>query len=253
VSLELRYPDGTVAEHPDGATGLQVAEAIGPGLARSAVAVKLNGELRDLRRPIDQSGDFAVITLETEEGLDILRHSSAHVLAQAVLDLFAGSTFAIGPAIEDGFYYDFKVDRPFTPEDLQRVEGRMREIVTEDQPFAREAISREEALRVFAGHPFKTEIIESVEPSEVTPGEDVTVYRNLDFVDLCRGPHLPSTGRIPALKLLRSSGAYWRGDEHRDQLQRIYGTSWPSAKQLEAYLNRLEEAEKRDHRRLGRQ
>ena len=251
MSLELRYPDGTVAEHPDGATGLQVAEAIGPGLARSAVAVKLNGELRDLRRPIDQSGDFAVITLETEEGLDILRHSSAHVLAQAVLDLFAGSTFAIGPAIEDGFYYDFKVDRPFTPEDLQRVEGRMREIVTEDQPFAREAISREEALRVFAGHPFKTEIIESVEPSEVTPGEDVTVYRNLDFVDLCRGPHLPSTGRIPALKLLRSSGAYWRGDEHRDQLQRIYGTSWPSAKQLEAYLNRLEEAEKRDHRRLG--
>ena len=251
MSLELRYPDGTVFEHPDGVTGLQVAESIGPGLARSAVAVKLNGELRDLSRPLDESGDFAVITLDGDEGLDVLRHSSAHVLAQAVLDLFEGSTFAIGPAIEDGFYYDFKVDEPFTPDDLERIEARMKEIIAEDQPFEREALSRSDALALFAEHPFKTEIIESVEPSEVTPGEDVTVYRNIDFVDLCRGPHLPSTGRIPSVKLLRSSGAYWRGDEKRDQLQRIYGTAWPSAKDLDAYLTQLEEAEKRDHRRLG--
>jgi threonyl-tRNA synthetase len=251
VSLELRYPDGQVVQHPDGVTGLQVAESIGPRLAKSAVAVKLNGELRDLNRALDSSGDFSVITLATDEGLDVLRHSSAHVLAQAVLDLFDDATFAIGPAIEDGFYYDFKVEEPFTPDDLERIEKRMGEIIHEDQPFEREAVSAEEALRLFARHPFKTEIIQSVEPSEVTPGEEVTVYRNRAFVDLCRGPHLPSTGRIPAVKLLRSSGAYWRGDDSRDQLQRIYGTAWPSAKELDEYLTRLEEAEKRDHRRLG--
>ncbi|MGH8913869.1 MAG: threonine--tRNA ligase [Acidimicrobiia bacterium] len=251
MSLELRYPDGKVVEHSDGATGLQVAESIGPRLAKSAVAVKLNGELRDLDRPLDQDGDFAVITLDTDEGLDVLRHSSAHVLAQAVLDVVEGSTFAIGPAITDGFYYDFKVPEPFTPEDLERIEARMREIIAEDQPFEREAMSRAQALKLFESHPFKVEIIQSVEPSEVTPGEDVTVYRNLGFVDLCRGPHLPSTGRIPTVRLLRSSGAYWRGDENRDQLQRIYGTAWPSAKGLEDYLTRLEEAERRDHRRLG--
>ena len=238
-------------EHPDGVTGRGVAASIGPRLASAAVAVTLNGELRDLDRPLDQSGEFAVITLDSDEGLDILRHSSAHVLAQAVLDLYEGSTFAIGPAIEDGFYYDFKVDEPFTPEDLERIQSRMKAIIDEDQPFERVALSRDEAISMFTSHPFKTEIIESVEPSEVTPGEDVTVYKNLDFVDLCRGPHLPSTGRIPAVKLLGSSGAYWRGDEKRDQLQRIYGTAWPSAKDLDAYLTRLEEAEKRDHRRLG--
>jgi threonyl-tRNA synthetase len=251
VSLELRYPDGKVVEHPDGLTGLQVAESIGPRLAKSAVAYRVNGELRDLSRTVDKSGDFSVITLDSAEGLDVLRHSSAHVLAQAVLDLFEDATFAIGPAIEDGFYYDFRVPEPFTPDDLGKIERRMQEIIGEDQPFARESISRDEALALFADHPFKTEIIESVEPSEVSAGGEVTVYRNLGFVDLCRGPHLPSTGRIPAVRLLRSSGAYWRGDEKRDQLQRIYGTSWASNKDLEAYLHRLEEAEKRDHRRLG--
>ena len=251
MPLELRYPDGTTVEHPDGVTGAQVAESIGPRLAGAAVAVELDGEPRDLNRPLDRGGDFTVITLDTDEGLDILRHSSAHVLAQAVLDLFEGSTFAIGPAIEDGFYYDFRVADPFTPEDLERIESRMKAIIDEDQPFERVAISRDEALDMFASHPYKTEIIDAVEPSEVTPGEDVTVYRNLGFVDLCRGPHLPSTGRIPAVKLLRSSGAYWRGDEKRDQLQRIYGTAWPSSKDLDVYLTRLEEAEKRDHRRLG--
>ncbi len=251
MSLELRYPDGKIVEHPDGVTGLQVAESIGPRLAKAAVAVTIDGELRDLDRPIEAGGEFAVVTLDTDEGLDVLRHSSAHVLAQAVLDLFDGATFAIGPAIEDGFYYDFKVEEPFTPDDLERIEKRMVEIINEDQPFQREALSREEATTLFASHPFKTEIIQSVEPSEVNPGEEVTVYRNRDFVDLCRGPHLPSTGRIPAVKLLRSSGAYWRGDDKRDQLQRIYGTSWPSTKALDEFLTRLAEAEKRDHRRLG--
>jgi threonyl-tRNA synthetase len=251
VPIELRYPDGKVVEHADGSTALDVAESIGARLAKAAVAAKLNGDLVDLSRPIIENGDFAVVTLDSPEGLDVLRHSSAHVLAQAVLGLFDESTFAIGPAIEDGFYYDFKVDRPFTPEDLEQIEQRMREIIAADQPFTREAVSRDEALEIFSRHQFKKEIIEGVDPGEGAAGEQVTLYRNLDFVDLCRGPHLPSTGRIPAIKLLRSSGAYWRGDENREQLQRIYGTSWPSNAQLEDHLTRLEEAEKRDHRKLG--
>jgi threonyl-tRNA synthetase len=239
----------------EGATGLDGAKAIGPGLARAAVAVKVDGEQRDLSRPIEAGADgvveFEVITLDSPEGLHILRHSSAHVLAQAVLDLYPGATFAIGPPIEDGFYNDFEVPTPFTPDDLEKIEARMAEIVAEDQPFAREAMSREEALELFADHKFKVEIIESVDPSEMAGGELVTAYRNLGFVDLCRGPHLPTTGRIPSFKLLRSSGAYWRGDQEREQLQRVYGTAWPSKAELDQYLHRLEEADKRDHRRLG--
>lgn len=237
--------------HPEGVTGMDVASSIGPGLARAAVAVKVNGSLLDLSRPIDEGGDFEVITLDSREGLDILRHSSAHVLAQAVLDLYPGATFAIGPPIEDGFYYDFEVSDPFTPEDLEKIQKRMDEIIAEDQPFVREAMDRDAALDLFGDHKFKVEIIENVDSSEVTAGEEVTVYRNNGFVDLCRGPHVPSTGRIPAVKLLRTSGAYWRGDENLEQLQRVYGTAWPSNKELEEYLHRLEEAEKRDHRKLG--
>ncbi len=251
MPVELRYPDGKAVGHPDGVTAGEVAASIGPGLARAAVAAKLNGNLIDLTRPIEEDGDFSVITLDSPEGLDVLRHSSAHVLAQAVLGLFDGSTFAIGPAIDDGFYYDFKVDSPFTPEDLEQIEARMEEIIAADQPFVREALSRDQALDLFEGHPFKREIIESVDPDQVAGGDEVTVYRNLEFVDLCRGPHLPSTGRIRAVRLLRSSGAYWRGDESRDQLQRIYGTAWATPTQLEEHLARIEEAEKRDHRRLG--
>jgi threonyl-tRNA synthetase len=251
VPVDLRYPDGTVVSHPDGITGLEVARSIGPRLADAAVAVKVGGRLLDLSTPIAESGDFAVITLADREGLDILRHSSAHVMAQAVLSEFPGSTFAIGPAIEDGFYYDFAVAEPFTPDDLDRIEARMHQIIAEDQPFERVALSREKALEVFADHRFKVEIIAGVEPSEVGSGDEVTAYRNRDFIDLCRGPHLPSTGRIPAVKITRGSGAYWRGDENREQLQRIYGTAWASAADLEAYLHRLEEAERRDHRRLG--
>lgn len=251
MPVDLQYPDGTVVAHPDGVTGHEVARSIGPGLAKAAVAVSVNGTLQDLATPIDSPGEFAVITLDSPEGLDILRHSSAHVLAQAVLDLFPSATFAIGPPIEDGFYYDFAVDEPFTPEDLERISARVAEIIDEDQPFQREVMTVEEALSVFADHRFKVEIIESVDATEVASADAVTAYRNLDFVDLCRGPHLPTTGRIPAIKLLRSSGAYWRGDEANEQLQRIYGTAWASKGDLDAYLDRLEEAAKRDHRKLG--
>ena len=232
-------------------TGAEVASQIGPGLARAAIAVKVDGAELDLSRPIEMDGDFEVITLTSPEGLHILRHSTAHVMAQAVLDLFPGSTFAIGPPIEDGFYYDFEVSEPFTPNDLDMIEKRMQEIVAGDQPFERVEMTRTEALSVFAEHKFKVEIIENVDPSEVSTDDEVSAYRNLDFIDLCRGPHLPSTGRIPAFKLLRSSGAYWRGDQEREQLQRIYGTAWGSKGDLDAYLHRLEEAEKRDHRKLG--
>lgn len=249
--MDLRLPDQKVLTHDVGVTGAEVARDIGPGLARAAVAVRVDDVQLDLSRPIEAGGDFAVITLDSLEGLHILRHSAAHVMAQAVLDLFPGSTFAIGPPIEDGFYYDFEVAEPFTPDDLDRIEARMTEIISEDQPFERVAMGRSEALQIFGDHKFKVEIIENVDATEVGAGDHVTAYKNLDFIDLCRGPHLPSTGRIPAFKVLRSSGAYWRGDQDREQLQRIYGTAWASKSDLEAYLNRLEEAETRDHRRLG--
>lgn len=251
MALEIRFPDGSTHSFPEGTTGLQVAEWIGPGLARAAVAVKLNGTLLDLTRPLPSGGELEIVTGESDEGRRILRHSAAHVLAQAVLRLYEGATFAIGPPIEDGFYYDFDIGRPFTPEDLVRIEEEMEQIIEADQPFVREEISRDRALELFRNHPYKREIIESVEQSEVEAGSRVTVYRNDGFVDLCRGPHVPSTGRIKAFKLLRSAGAYWRGDEKRPQLQRIYGTAWESKKALGAYLHRLEEAERRDHRRLG--
>jgi threonyl-tRNA synthetase len=251
VSIEIRLPDGSVVEHPEGSTGLDVAEAIGSRLAKAAVAVRLDGEWLDLSRPLPHGGSIEIITQNTEDGRSVLRHSAAHVLAQAVLDLYDEATFAIGPAITDGFYYDFKVDEPFTPDDLERIETRMAEIIAADQPFVREAMGRDQALELFADHEFKCEIIETVEPGEVPAGDEVTVYRNNGFVDLCRGPHVPSTGRLEAVKLLRIAGAYWRGDEANPQLQRIYGTAWESKKELEAYLHRLEEAERRDHRRLG--
>lgn len=238
-------------EHPDGVSGHDVAARIGERLARAAVAVKLDGELLDLERPLPHGGAIEIVTENTDEGRAILRHSAAHVMAQAVLTLHEGATFAIGPPITDGFYYDFDIGRPFTPEDLEAIEAKMAEIIEADQPFVREAMSQAKALEVFADHKFKREIIESVEPSEVPDGETVTVYRNNGFVDLCRGPHVPSTGRLKAVKLLRSAGAYWRGDEANPQLQRIYGTAWESKKALEEHLHRLEEAERRDHRKLG--
>jgi threonyl-tRNA synthetase len=251
VALRLELPDGSMREYDDGTTGLDVARSIGPRLAEAAVAVRLDGRLLDLTRPLPDGGRLEIVTETGEDGRSVLRHSAAHIMAQAVLDLHPGATFAIGPAIEDGFYYDFDIGRPFTPEDLDQVEGRMREIVAADQAFVRQEMSRDEALQAFATHPFKLEIIEGVEPTEVEGADAVTVYRNDEFVDLCRGPHLPSTGRLKAFALLRSAGAYWRGDERRPQLQRIYGTAWESKQALDAYLERLSEAERRDHRRLG--
>lgn len=251
MPIEIQLPDGSIVEHEDGASGLDVAERIGSRLAQAAVAVKLDGVWLDLDRPLPAGGSIEIVTENTDDGRSVLRHSAAHVLAQAVLELFEDATFAIGPAITDGFYYDFSVDRPFTPDDIIAIEAKMDEIIASDQPFVREAMSRDEALEVFSAHQFKREIIENVDPSEVPAGEEVTAYRNDGFIDLCRGPHVPSTGRLKAVKLLRIAGAYWRGDEKNPQLQRIYGTAWESKKELEAHLHRLEEAERRDHRKLG--
>ena len=253
MSLQLTFPDGSIREYPDGVTGDEVAASIGPRLAKAAVAAKLDGAFVDLDRPIPSDGSFAVITDTTEEGRHVLRHSAAHVMAQAVLDLYPGAKFAIGPPITDGFYYDFDIGRPFDPDDLEAIEVRMAEIIAEDQPFEREVLTVPEALEVFSDQPFKTEIIQGVDEDEGAGGSEVTVYRNREFVDLCRGPHVASTGKLKAVKLMRTSGAYWRGDEHNPQLQRIYGTAWESPKELEAYLFRLEEAERRDHRRLGQE
>ena len=251
MTIQLIFPDGSVHEHPEGVSGLDVASSIGARLAKAAVAVKLDGELLDLSKPLPHGGEFSVITDTTDEGRHVIRHSAAHVMAQAVLDLYEGATFAIGPAITDGFYYDFNIGRPFASDDLERIEARMAEIIAEDQVFQREEFSVEEALQIFSGQPYKSEIIQSVDESEVAGGDSVSVYRNDAFVDLCRGPHLPSTGRLKAVKLLRTAGAYWRGDENRDQLQRIYGTAWESKQALADHLHRLEEAERRDHRKLG--
>ena len=251
MPIQLTLPDGSERSYEDGTTGYDVAHSIGAGLARAAVAVSVNGETLDLGRPIDQDGSFSVITENTEEGRAVLRHSAAHVMAQAVLDLYPGATFAIGPPITDGFYYDFDIGRPFTPEDLEQIEARMAEIIEINQSFEREYLSIEDALEMFADQPFKSEIIRGVDEAEGAGASEVSIYRNDDFVDLCRGPHVTSTGRLKAVKLMRTSGAYWRGDEKNPQLQRIYGTAWEDRKTLRKYLNRLEEAEKRDHRRLG--
>ncbi|MDJ0925912.1 MAG: threonine--tRNA ligase [Acidimicrobiia bacterium] len=251
MPVTITFPDGSARQYEAGTTGAEIAASIGPRLAKAAVAARFDGAAIDLHAPITQDGAVEVITAASEDGRHILRHSAAHVMAQAVLDLYPGAKFAIGPPITDGFYYDFEVAAPFTPDDLVRIEKRMAEIIAEDQPFERDELSVAEALEVFADQPFKTEIIESVDEDEGAGGSEVSVYRNFAFVDLCRGPHVPSTKRLKAVKLMRSAGAYWRGDENRPQLQRIYGTAWESKSELDAYLERLEEAEKRDHRKLG--
>lgn len=252
-------PDGNALDLDHGATGADVAAAIGPRLAKSALAVAVDDELYDLARPLPD-GPVRVVTPASDEGREILRHSTAHLLAQAVTDLFPDAKFTIGPPVEDGFYYDFDVVEPFTDDDLERIEARMREIVAADQPFVREEMDVDAALAMFASQPYKQEIIRSVDASEVSGGDVVSVYHNPastdalgapHFIDLCRGPHVPSTGRLGAFKLMRVAGAYWRGDAANAQLQRIYGTAWESRKALDEHLHRLEEARKRDHRKLG--
>jgi threonyl-tRNA synthetase len=262
--ITVRLPDGSPRELPPGATGSDLAASIGRGLAKAAVAVTVDGRQADLTEPLADGSAVAVVTDATPEGRHVLRHSTAHVLAQAVTDLWPGARYAIGPPIEDGFYYDFELPggAHFSEDDLARIEARMREIVAEDQPFIREEHSVEEGLALFADQPYKREIIEGVDAAaedqaegvsaEGVGGSEVSAYRNNDhFVDLCRGPHVPRTGRLGHFKLMKVAAAYWRGDERRPQLQRIYGTAWESEKALAEHLDRLEEAEKRDHRRLG--
>lgn len=243
-------PDGTRLDLPDGATGTDVATAIGPGLARAALAIAVDGREYDLAAELP-SGHVSVITGDSDAGREILRHSTAHILAQAVTDLYPDASYTIGPAVEDGFFYDFDVDRPFAETDLERIEARMREIVADDQAFVRHVVGRDEAKALFADQPYKVEIIDAVDAGEVDEGSVISVYENNGWSDLCRGPHVPSTGHLGDFKLLRTAGAYWRGDEKKAQLQRIYGTAWESKKALKAYLHRLEEARKRDHRRIG--
>jgi threonyl-tRNA synthetase len=255
--VTITLPDGSTRDVPAGTTVAELAASIGKRLAKDAVAGVVNGASFDLGHPLTAEASVAIVTADSDEGRSVLRHSTAHVMAQAVLDLFPGAKFAIGPPIEDGFYYDF--DLPggahFHDDDLERIEARMREIVEADQPFLREELSRDEGLALFADQPYKVEIIEAVEPGEGAGEGVVSVYRNPHeghaFVDLCRGPHVPTTGRLGAFRLMKVAGAYWRGDEHRSMLQRIYGTAWESEKALAEHLHRLEEAERRDHRRLG--
>jgi len=246
----ITLPDGSERQFDTSVSGREVAASIGEGLAKAAVAVRVNGELWDLSRSIESDVTLEILTRDSDDGLELLRHDAAHVLAEAVKELWPDTQVTIGPAIENGFYYDFARTEPFTDADLEIIETRMKEIVDRDEPIEREVWERDKAAEFFRGigEEYKAEIIESI-PSE----EDLTLYRQGDFIDLCRGPHLPSTGKLgKAFKLTRVSGAYWRGDSNNEMLQRIYGTAWSNDKALRKYLHMLEEAEKRDHRRLGR-
>jgi threonyl-tRNA synthetase len=246
--VRLTLPDGSVREYDAGITGRQVAESIGAGLARAAVGIRVDGESWDLNRPITADASIAILTERDPDGLYMLRHSAAHILATAVRELFPSAGIGFGPPIEDGFYYDFEVPRPFTPEDLAQIEARMAEVAKADYPFLREEVDRAQANQRFADDPLKLERI-----SELGDDETISVYTDGPFTDLCRGPHVPSTGRLKHFKLLTTAGAYWRGDSRRQMLQRIYGTAWFRKEELEAYLHRLEESRKRDHRKLGRE
>ncbi len=248
---EITLPDGSTRAFSETVDGLAVARSIGSRLARDAVAVRVDGELRDLTAPLKTDAALEIVTRDSADGLEILRHDAAHVMAEAVTELYPDTQVTIGPAIEDGFYYDFSREEPFVPDDLERIEKRMREIVERDEAITREVWDRNEAIRFFTelGEHYKAEII-----TGIPEGEPITVYRQGEFVDLCRGPHLPSTSRLgQAFKLTKLAGAYWRGDSRNEMLRRIYGTAWASQKQLDQYVQRLEEAERRDHRRLGRQ
>jgi threonyl-tRNA synthetase len=255
--ISVRLPDGSQRELAEGTTAAEFAQSIGPRLAKAAIAATVDGHQVDLGSPLVDGAEAAIVTADSDAGREILRHSTAHVLAQAVLRLWPGAKYAIGPVIENGFYYDFALPggAHFSDDDLGRIETEMRAIMAEDQPFVRHEHGVGEGLELFADQPFKREIIEAVESGadEVDAGGTVvSTYWNSDgFIDLCRGPHVPSTNRLGHFKLMRVAGAYWRGDEKRPQLQRIYGTAWESDKALKAHLHQLEEAERRDHRKLG--
>ncbi|MCK5040921.1 MAG: TGS domain-containing protein, partial [Sphingomonadales bacterium] len=250
--VEITLPDGTKQNYDGAVTGATIAASIGPGLAKAAMAIRVNGDLIDLSAPITANADVSIITeRDEEEALDLLRHDCAHVMAQAVQELFPGTQVTIGPNIDNGFFYDFARDEPFSSEDFEAIEKRMHEIVAEDVEIRREVWDRDEAISHFEGigEKYKAEIIRDL------PGDDdISVYHQGSWKDLCRGPHLPSTGKVgKAFKLMKVAGAYWRGDSNNEMLQRIYGTAWADKKQLKEYLHMVEEAEKRDHRRLGRE
>ncbi|MBT3172978.1 MAG: TGS domain-containing protein, partial [Rhodospirillaceae bacterium] len=241
---DITLPDGSKRSFDAPVSGLEIAASIGPGLAKAALVVSVDGELWDLSRLIEADAAVSIVTAKDDAGLEVLRHDTAHLMAEAVKELYPDTQVTIGPAIEDGFYYDFARPEPFTPDDLVTIEARMQEIVKRDEEITREVWPRDKAVEFFtqAGEAYKAELI-----AAIPEGEDVTLYRQGDFIDLCRGPHLPSTGRIGAFKLTKIAGAYWRGDSNNEMLQRIYGTAWATEKHLKAYLFRLEEAEKRDH------
>ncbi|TVQ50754.1 MAG: threonine--tRNA ligase, partial [Gammaproteobacteria bacterium] len=247
----ITLPDGSARHFDTPVSGSELAASIGAGLAKAAVAMRVDGHDRDLSAPLTEDARVEIITRDSEAGLELLRHDAAHVMAEAVKELYPETQVTIGPAIENGFYYDFARDEPFTPEDLEAIEARMHEIVDRDETIVREEWDREAAVAFFRdqGEAYKAEIIASI-PSD----EPVSLYRQGEFIDLCRGPHLPSTGRLGhAFKLTKLAGAYWRGDAANEMLQRVYGTAWANEKQLKAYLTQIEEAERRDHRKLGRQ
>jgi threonyl-tRNA synthetase len=248
--LTVTLPDGSRRQYPEPLTVAKVAESIGAGLARAALAGKVDGRLVDTSFLIDRDCQLVLITGRESDGLEIIRHSTAHLLAQAVKSLFPSAQVTIGPVVEDGFYYDFAYERPFTPEDIEAIEKKMVELAKQDSPVTRSVMPRDEAVQFFRnqGENYKAEIIASIPANE-----DISLYRQGDFIDLCRGPHVPSTGRLKAFKLTKLAGAYWRGDPRNEMLQRVYGTAWADKESLDNYLKRLEEAEKRDHRKLGKQ
>ena len=251
MSISISLPDGSVRDFDSPITGFELASDIGLGLAKAAIAIEVNGQLSDISRVIDSDCEVKIITRKDEQALELIRHDAAHVMAQAVQELYPGTQVTIGPAIENGFYYDFAREEPFVPDDLEKIEVKMAEIVMADKPFFREVWDRAKALQTFRdmGEVYKAELIEALSDEEA-----ISIYRQGDWFDLCRGPHLPSTGHVgKAFKLLKLAGAYWRGDSKNKMLQRIYGTAWRDPKELRNYLNQLEEAEKRDHRRLGRE
>lgn len=249
--MQIEFPDGRVQQIEAGITGSDIAKGISPSLEKKAVAISLNGELKDLNVPLTTGGKFRIITKDDPEGLEILRHDTAHVLAETIKELYPDAQITIGPVIENGFFYDIYRDKPFTTDDFDGIEQRMREIVDRNEPIQREEWDRDEAIKYFEsiGETFKAEIIR-----DIPAGQIISLYRQGKFLDLCRGPHLPSTGRLgKAFKLMKLAGAYWRGDSKNPMLQRIYGTAWATEEQLKQHLHMLEEAEKRDHRKLGRE
>ena len=248
--IEITLPDGSQRQFPGPVTVADIAASIGPGLAKAAIAGKVNGKVVDTTYTIRDNAQVAIVTPKDPEGLDVIRHSTAHLLAYAVKELFPEAQVTIGPVIENGFYYDFAYKRPFTPEDLAAIEKRMAELAAKDEPVTRRVLARDEAVQHFRqmGESYKAEIIGSI-----PAGEDVSLYAEGGFEDLCRGPHVPSTGKLKHFKLMKVAGAYWRGDHRNEMLQRVYGTAWGSKEELQQYLTMLEEAEKRDHRKLGRE